>query len=55
MEGALWFGSEVGGGWCVLLWCATPAEKEGRYILAEVMAGVNFGHHDERIRKVGKW
>lgn len=38
----------------MLLWCATAAEKEGRYILAEVMAGVNFGHHDERIRKVGK-
>lgn len=34
-----------------------PDEKEGRYILAEVMAGGNFGHHDERIKKVskGKW
>lgn len=34
-----------------------PDEKEGLYILAEVMAGGNFGHHDERIRKVskGKW
>ena len=34
-----------------------PNEKEGRYILAEVMAGGNFGHHDKRIRKVGngKW
>lgn len=34
-----------------------PDEKEGRYILTEVMAGGNFGHHDERIRKVGrgKW
>ena len=31
-----------------------PNEKEGRYILAEVMACGNFGHHDERIRKVGK-
>lgn len=31
-----------------------PYEKEGRYILAEVMAGGNFGHHDKRIRKVGK-
>lgn len=31
-----------------------PDEKEGRYILAEVMAGGNFGHHDERIKKVGK-
>lgn len=34
-----------------------PVEKEGRYILAEVMKGGNFGHHDNRIRKVGrgKW
>ena len=34
-----------------------PDEKEGRYILAEVMAGGNFGHHDKRIRKLGngKW
>ena len=34
-----------------------PDEKEGRYILGEVMAGGNFGHHDERIKKVdkGKW
>lgn len=31
-----------------------PNEKEGRFILTEVMAGGNFGHHDERIRKVGK-
>lgn len=31
-----------------------PNEKEGRYILAEVMVGGNFGHHDERIKKVGK-
>lgn len=25
-----------------------PDEKEGRYILREVMEGGNFGHHDER-------
>lgn len=31
-----------------------PNEKEGRFILNEVMAGGNFGHHDMRIRKVGK-
>ena len=31
-----------------------PDETEGRYILAEVMAGGNFGHHDERIKKIGK-
>lgn len=27
--------------------------KEGSYILNEVMAGGNFGHHDNRIRRVG--
>ena len=34
-----------------------PVEQEGRYILAEVMEGGNFGYHDNRIRKVGrgKW
>lgn len=26
-----------------------PLEKEGRFILSEVMAGGNFGHHDERL------
>lgn len=32
-------------------------EKEGRYILAQVMAGGNFGHHDARLKtskKLGK-
>lgn len=28
-------------------------EKEGRFILNEVMSGGNFGHHDRRIRRVG--
>lgn len=34
-----------------------PNEKEGRFILKEVMVDGNFGHHDERIRKIGqgKW
>lgn len=32
----------------------TPDEKEGRFILREVMAGGNFGHHDKRIRTVAK-
>lgn len=31
-----------------------PEESEGRYILAEVMVGGNFGHYDDRIKKVGK-
>lgn len=34
-----------------------PDEKEGRYILEEVMMGGNFGHHDERLQNShsGKW
>ncbi len=31
-----------------MLW--EPDEKEGKYILEEVMAGGNFGHHDERLK-----
>ena len=31
-------------------------EKEGRYILAQVMVGGNFGHHDQRLQhSSGKW
>ena len=30
-----------------------PDEKEGRYILAEVMAGGNFGHHRKTAQKPG--
>jgi hypothetical protein len=37
-----------------MLW--EPNEKEGKYILEEVMAGGNFGHHDERLQHGGgKW
>ena len=32
---------------------AEPLEREGRFILNEVMAGGNFGHYDERINKRG--
>ena len=33
-----------------------PNEKEGKYILDEVMAGGNFGHHDKRLTHGGsKW
>ena len=49
----MWIMQEVFGLQRERLLCE-PDEKEGRYILAEVMAGGNFGHHDERIRKVGK-
>ena len=30
-----------------------PLESEGRFILSEVMAGGNFGHHDERLSHGG--
>ncbi len=37
-----------------MLW--EPDEKEGQYILNEVMAGGNFGHHDQRLMHGGgKW
>lgn len=37
-----------------MLWA--PNEKEGKYILDEVMAGGNFGHHDHRLTHGGgKW
>lgn len=31
----------------------TPNPKEGRFLLNEVMQNGNFGHHDERVKKVG--
>lgn len=31
-----------------------PLEKEGRFILSEVIAGGNFGHHDERLASTDK-
>ena len=34
-----------------MLW--EPDEKEGEYILDEVMAGGNFGHHDQRLQHGG--
>ena len=34
-----------------MLW--EPDEKEGRYILEQVMMGGNFGHHDERLKPSG--
>ena len=49
----MWIMQEVFGMERERLLCE-PDDKEGRYILAEVMAGGNFGHHDERIKKVGK-
>lgn len=34
-----------------MLW--EPDEKEGRYILKQVMRGGNFGHHDDRLKHSG--
>lgn len=34
-----------------MLW--DPDEKEGRYILEQVMTGGNFGHHDKRLKHSG--
>ena len=31
----------------------TPNSKEGKFLLYEVMQNGNFGHHDERVKKVG--
>ena len=52
-RGVMWIMQEVYGLERECLLCE-PDEKEGLYILGEVMAGGNFGHHDERIKKVGK-
>ena len=51
-KGLMWVMQEVLGmprGW--MLW--EPDEKEGRYILEQVMTGGNFGHHDERLKHSG--
>ena len=55
-RGVMWIMQEVFGLERERLLCESD-EKEGRFILGEVMAGGNFGHHDERIKKVGrgKW
>lgn len=51
-RGLMWVMHEVLGmprEW--MLW--EPDEKEGRYILEQVMTGGNFGHHDERLKHSG--
>ena len=54
-RGLMWVMGEVLGmpkEW--MLW--EPDEKEGKFILEEVMAGGNFGHHDRRLNHGGgKW
>lgn len=47
--GVMWIMKEVFGLSDMSLLCETD-EKEGRYILDQVMAGGNFGHHDERLK-----
>ena len=48
----MWIMQEVFGMSREMLLCE-PDEKEGRYILKDMMEGGNFGHHDERIKDVG--
>lgn len=54
-RGLMWVMKEVfamPGEWMI---CEAD-EKEGRYILAQVMEGGNFGHHDQRLQHGGgKW
>ena len=47
-KGVMWIMKDVFGLSEHLLLCALD-EKEGRFILNEVMAGGNFGHHDKRL------
>ena len=47
-SGVMWIMKQVFGMSEQLL-LVEPDEKEGRYILSEVMTGGNFGHHDERL------
>lgn len=48
-KGVMWIMKDVFGMDEQHLLCE-PDEKEGRYILNEVMTGGNFGHHDERLK-----
>ena len=47
-RGVMWVLQEVFGLEKEYMICE-PLESEGRFILSEVMAGGNFGHHDERL------
>lgn len=47
-SGVMWIMKDVFGLSEQMLLCE-PDEKEGRYILDEVMTGGNFGHHDRRL------
>lgn len=51
-RGVMWLLHEVFGMERECMICE-PDEKEGRFLLNEVMTGGNFGHHDERMKKIG--
>ena len=51
-KGLMWVMHETLGMPCDwMLW--EPDEKEGRYLLEQVMTGGNFGHHDKRLKHSG--
>ena len=51
-KGLMWVMQKALGMPCEwILW--EPDEKEGRYILEQVMTGGNFGHHDKRLKHSG--
>lgn len=52
-RGVMWLLHEVFGMERECMICE-PDEKEGWFLLNEVMTGGNFGHHDERSKKIGK-
>ena len=51
-KGVMWIMQEVFGLDRKYMYCE-PLESEGRFILGEVMAGGNFGHHDQRLQHGG--
>lgn len=51
-SGIMWIMKEVFGLPEEMMLCEA-SEKEGRFLLEEVMQNGNLGHHDERIKKVG--
>jgi len=51
-KGLMWVMQEALGMPCDwMLWA--PGQKEGEYILTQVMTGGNFGHHDKRLSNSG--
>ena len=51
-QGLMWVMQEALGIDREYLLCE-PYEKEGRFILQQIMIGGNFGHYDSRIRRIG--